>query len=87
MTERKCKDKRSCELVFVLLDVVIFCFLKTCMQSSTVTHSIISFCLKDPSDKRQIICDEKLKELFNVDTFHGFSVTKLLTAHLTKTEQ
>ncbi|KAK6128944.1 hypothetical protein DH2020_037318 [Rehmannia glutinosa] len=43
--------------------------------------------LQDPSDKRQILCDEKLKELFNVDTFHGFTVAKLLTAHLIKTEQ
>ncbi|KAL8473126.1 hypothetical protein ACS0TY_030094 [Phlomoides rotata] len=43
--------------------------------------------LQDPSDKRQIICDEKLKELFNVDTFCGFTVAKLLTAHFIKTEQ
>ncbi|KAL0450300.1 UNVERIFIED_CONTAM: Upstream activation factor subunit spp27 [Sesamum latifolium] len=43
--------------------------------------------LQDPSDKRQILCDEKLKELFNVDTFCGFTVAKLLTAHLVKTEQ
>lgn len=48
-------------------------------------NSLIS--LKDPSDKRQIICDEKLKELLNVDTFCGFTVAKLLTAHLIKTEQ
>ncbi|XP_056698416.1 upstream activation factor subunit spp27 isoform X2 [Spinacia oleracea] len=42
---------------------------------------------KDPSDKRRILCDEKLKELFDVETFNGFSVTKYLTAHLTKVEQ
>ncbi|CAO2813526.1 unnamed protein product [Amaranthus hypochondriacus] len=40
--------------------------------------------LQDPSDKRQVLCDEKLKELFEVDTFRGFAVTKHLTAHLTK---
>ncbi|KAL5790765.1 hypothetical protein ACOSQ2_005653 [Xanthoceras sorbifolium] len=40
--------------------------------------------LQDPSDKRNIICDDKLKELFEVDSFHGFSVTKLLTAHFIK---
>ncbi|XP_073125289.1 upstream activation factor subunit UAF30-like [Henckelia pumila] len=40
--------------------------------------------LQDPSDRRQIICDEKLKELFDVDTFRGFSVAKLLTAHFIK---
>ncbi|KAK2991471.1 hypothetical protein RJ640_016506 [Escallonia rubra] len=42
--------------------------------------------LQDPSDKRRIICDNKLKELFEVDTFIGFSVSKLLTAHITKKE-
>ncbi|KAK9691152.1 hypothetical protein RND81_09G179800 [Saponaria officinalis] len=40
--------------------------------------------LQDPSDKRRILCDEKLKELFEVDTFNGFSVSKYLTAHLSK---
>ncbi|KAL6551980.1 hypothetical protein OROGR_008134 [Orobanche gracilis] len=43
--------------------------------------------LQDPSDKRQIICDEKLKELLDVDTFHGFSMLKLLSPHFTKGEQ
>lgn len=43
--------------------------------------------LQDPSDKRRIICDDKLKELFEVDSFHGFSVSKLLTAHFIKNEQ
>ncbi|XP_022775223.1 protein TRI1-like [Durio zibethinus] len=41
--------------------------------------------LQDPSDKRKVICDEKLKELFDVETFHGFTVTKLLAAHFLKT--
>ncbi|KAK7252846.1 hypothetical protein RIF29_37086 [Crotalaria pallida] len=41
--------------------------------------------LQDPSDKRQILCDEKLKELFDVDTFNGFTVTKLLAPHFIKT--
>ncbi|XP_039002729.1 beta-amylase 1, chloroplastic-like [Hibiscus syriacus] len=34
--------------------------------------------VKDPFDKSKVICDEKLKELFHVETFHGFIVTKLL---------
>ncbi|CAI0375439.1 unnamed protein product, partial [Linum tenue] len=38
----------------------------------------------DPSDKRKIICDEKLRELFDVDSFVGFTVTKLLSAHFVK---
>ncbi|XP_019444711.1 PREDICTED: upstream activation factor subunit spp27-like [Lupinus angustifolius] len=41
--------------------------------------------LQDPSDKRKILCDEKLKELFDVDTFNGFTVTKLLAPHFIKT--
>ncbi|KAF7828755.1 upstream activation factor subunit spp27-like isoform X1 [Senna tora] len=43
--------------------------------------------LQDPSDKRKIICDEKLKELFDVDSFNGFTVTKLLAPHFIKAEQ
>ncbi|CAN6449419.1 unnamed protein product [Victoria cruziana] len=43
--------------------------------------------LQDPADKRRIICDEKLKELFEVDSFTGFTVTKLLSAHFIKAEQ
>ncbi|KAM7264616.1 hypothetical protein ACFE04_002299 [Oxalis oulophora] len=41
--------------------------------------------LQDPSDKRMIICDEKLKKLFDVESFTGFTVSKLLTTHLVKT--
>ncbi|XP_057762659.1 upstream activation factor subunit spp27-like [Arachis stenosperma] len=43
--------------------------------------------LQDPSDKRKIICDKKLKELFDLDTFTGFTVTKLLAPHFIKAEQ
>ncbi|XP_057449483.1 upstream activation factor subunit spp27-like [Lotus japonicus] len=43
--------------------------------------------LQDPSDKRKILCDDKLKELFDVDSFNGFTVTKLLTPHFIKAEQ
>lgn len=42
--------------------------------------------LQDPSDKKTIICDERLKELFQVDSFHGFTVTKLLASHFIKRE-
>ncbi|RAL46730.1 hypothetical protein DM860_005009 [Cuscuta australis] len=37
--------------------------------------------LQDPSDRRKIICDDKLKKLFEVDTFVGFGVAKLLKDH------
>ncbi|KAI3441363.1 uncharacterized protein J3R85_002645, partial [Psidium guajava] len=40
--------------------------------------------LQDPSDKRRVICDERLRELFEVDSFTGFSVSKLLTSHFVK---
>ncbi|XP_058069294.1 upstream activation factor subunit spp27 isoform X2 [Magnolia sinica] len=43
--------------------------------------------LQDPADKRIVKCDEKLKELFEVDSFNGFTVSKLLTAHFIKAEQ
>jgi upstream activation factor subunit UAF30 len=41
--------------------------------------------MKDPSDKRRVLCDGKLKELFDVDSFNGFTVSKLLAAHFIKT--
>ncbi|KAE8784861.1 upstream activation factor subunit spp27-like [Hordeum vulgare] len=40
--------------------------------------------LQDPSDRRKIICDEKLKDLFQVESFTGFTVSKLLNPHFTK---
>ncbi|KAI4367630.1 hypothetical protein MLD38_023343 [Melastoma candidum] len=40
--------------------------------------------LQDPLDKRMIICDDKLRELFEVDSFQGFSVMKLLASHFVK---
>ncbi|XP_024456906.1 protein TRI1 [Populus trichocarpa] len=40
--------------------------------------------LQDPSDKRRILCDVKLKELFDIDSFTGFTVPKLLSAHFVK---
>ncbi|KAJ0692462.1 putative transcription regulator SWI/SNF-BAF60b family [Helianthus annuus] len=43
--------------------------------------------LQDPSDKRRILCDDKLKELFDVDTFNGFTVSKLLSTHFIKAER
>ncbi|XP_008792696.1 upstream activation factor subunit spp27-like isoform X1 [Phoenix dactylifera] len=42
--------------------------------------------LQDPADKRNIICDKKLKELLKVDSFRGFTVSKLLVAHFIKTK-
>ena len=49
--------------------------------------TLLCLFLKDPSDRRRIICDEKLKELFDVDSFNGFTVSKLLSAHFIKIEQ
>lgn len=48
---------------------------------------VFLFFLKDPADKRRVICDDKLKELFEVDSFNGFTVSKLLSSHFIKTEQ
>ncbi|BBH09519.1 SWIB complex BAF60b domain-containing protein [Prunus dulcis] len=41
----------------------------------------------DPSDKWRMMCDDKLKEISEVDPFNGFSVPKRLTAHFIKTGQ
>eukprot|EP00250_Pteridium_aquilinum_P004680 c14883_g1_i1 orf=519-1583(-) len=40
--------------------------------------------LQDPADKRQILCDSKLKELFGCETFTGFIMTKHLSPHFLK---
>ncbi|KMZ61457.1 hypothetical protein ZOSMA_52G01080 [Zostera marina] len=40
--------------------------------------------LQNPNDKRQILCDGNLIELFGVKEFHGFGVAKLLSPHLSK---
>lgn len=40
--------------------------------------------LQDPEDKRFILSDDKLKSVFGVERFSGFSMNKLLNDHLTK---
>eukprot|EP00252_Welwitschia_mirabilis_P005363 TRINITY_DN15868_c0_g1_i1.p1 TRINITY_DN15868_c0_g1~~TRINITY_DN15868_c0_g1_i1.p1 ORF type:complete len:307 (+),score=80.65 TRINITY_DN15868_c0_g1_i1:335-1255(+) len=40
--------------------------------------------LQDPTDKRSVVCDEKLRELFGCERFLGFGVSKLLSAHFKK---
>ncbi|KAF3435351.1 hypothetical protein FNV43_RR22440 [Rhamnella rubrinervis] len=42
--------------------------------------------LQDPSDRRRVICDDKLKELFKVDNFIGFSIARHLKSHFIKAE-
>lgn len=38
--------------------------------------------LQDPSDKRQILCDEKLHAVFKQDKINMFSMNKLLGSQL-----
>lgn len=38
--------------------------------------------LQDPSDRRHILCDEKLKALMNVDRFQAFTFMKYLKHHV-----
>ncbi|KAH7428166.1 hypothetical protein KP509_10G078400 [Ceratopteris richardii] len=42
--------------------------------------------LQNPSDKRQILCDDKLKKLLGCETFLGFGMTKHLASHFLKNE-
>lgn len=46
------------------------------------------FCsdLQDPSNKKMILCDEQLQDLFDCDQFVGFALTKLLTRHFVKSD-
>ncbi|KAI8889198.1 SWIB-domain-containing protein [Backusella circina FSU 941] len=43
--------------------------------------------LQDPADRRYILCDDKLKKIFNQDRVNSFGMNKDLTAHLTKKEE
>lgn len=43
--------------------------------------------LIDPSDKRYVLCDEKLKALTGEDRILGFSFQKHLTKHIIKDEE
>lgn len=38
--------------------------------------------LQDPSDKRYIICDDKMREVFRQDKVHMFTMTKLISQQM-----
>lgn len=38
--------------------------------------------MQDPSDKRNIICDDALRALFDVDSINMFQMNKVLTKHI-----
>ncbi len=38
--------------------------------------------LQDPSDKRYIICDSRMREVFKQDKVHMFTMTKLISQQL-----
>mmetsp|Transcript_13912 Transcript_13912/g.18565 ORF Transcript_13912/g.18565 Transcript_13912/m.18565 type:complete len:295 (+) Transcript_13912:136-1020(+) len=40
--------------------------------------------LQNPESKNQIICDDKLRKLFNVDQVSSFGMSKLIGAHIIK---
>lgn len=43
--------------------------------------------LQDPSDKRQIICDDKMQLVFKQDKVHMFTMNKLLGKQLYPIEE
>ena len=43
--------------------------------------------LQDPADRRYILCDAKLKNIFDQDRINSFGMNKDLSAHLTKKEE
>ena len=43
--------------------------------------------LQDPSDRRQIRCDEKMRAVFKVDKVHMFTMTKLLSQQMYSPEE
>lgn len=51
---------------------------------SNSSEGVLGCTLQDPSDKRTILCDDKLQDLFGCKTFIGFEVAKLLKEHFVK---
>jgi upstream activation factor subunit UAF30 len=43
--------------------------------------------LQDPSDKRQIRCDDAMHAVFKQDRVHMFTMNKLLASHLYPAEE
>jgi upstream activation factor subunit UAF30 len=43
--------------------------------------------LQDPTDKRQIRCDEKMQSVFKQDNVHMFTMNKILGKHLYDIEE
>ncbi|CAO3582298.1 unnamed protein product [Absidia cylindrospora] len=43
--------------------------------------------LQDPKDRRYILCDDKLKTIFQVDRVNSFGMNRDLSKHLTKKEE
>lgn len=64
---------------------------ETILPRATVVKKVWTYIkennLQDPSDRKTVICDDKLKELFDVESFVGFTVPKLLSGHFIKAQQ
>lgn len=43
--------------------------------------------LQDPTDRRQVICDEPMKTVFKVDKVHMFTMNKILNQNLYEVEE
>jgi hypothetical protein len=72
------------------LFIYIFIFLKQLSRPELVRKLwdyIKKNNLQDPADRRFILCDDKLKKIFNQDRVNSFGMNKDLTAHLTKKEE
>ncbi|KAJ8572326.1 hypothetical protein K7X08_008837 [Anisodus acutangulus] len=73
----------SCSSSIVRCSCEILWYWRKCIARADVIKRIWQYIkendLQDPADKKTSICDERLKELFQVDSFHGFTVTKLLS--------
>jgi upstream activation factor subunit UAF30 len=43
--------------------------------------------LQDPNDKRQIICDDAMRQVFKTDKVHMFTMNKIINTHLYEVEE
>lgn len=57
-----------------------------CIELGKFCAICVGFWLQNPADKREIFCDEKLKQIFDGKDKVGFlEITKLLSPHFVKT--
>ena len=70
---------KSCVVFFIPSNAIIAIFSQVVKQ---LWNHIRGNNLQDPSNRRNILCDESLKALFRVDSINMFQMNKALSKHI-----